>query len=63
MCFTIRSMLLNTMLHEYCCMAASDNIKLFKIYVYFAYGQKLIVMLGNERTIPCLLFYECRQSF
>lgn len=63
MWLTILSRLLNTTLHEYYCRAASDSIQHFKIYVYFAYGQKLTVTLGNERAIACLISYECQQNF
>lgn len=63
MWFTVCCMLLNTTLHESCCMADSDGIKHFKIHVYFAYGQKLTVTLGNKRAIACVISYECQQNF
>lgn len=59
----MHSMVLNPTLHDNCCMAASDSIKHFKIYVYFAYGQNLTVTLGNERAIACLISYKCQQNF
>jgi len=50
-------MFVSPMLRDNCCMAASDSIKHFKIYAYFAYRQTLAVKLDNERAIAHLVSY------
>lgn len=47
-------MFLNPMLHDNCCMAASNSNKDFKIYAYFAYRQIVTFKLDNERAIACI---------